>query len=176
MYLLMDNKVQRVVDYADKMIRSVNMEMAWPAVVALTRYAAKGTKPRFNRTNLLARDRHTCQYCGVKPVTAQSGLPNLEALTIDHVVPKAQSRGGYVTLPWDGARVPVTSWENVVAACGPCNSKKANRTPSEAKMNLRTYPKRPTSWDNVRIALNRAHVPGEWADYIPPDTAEYWEP
>jgi 5-methylcytosine-specific restriction endonuclease McrA len=41
-------------------------------------------------------------------------------LTLDHIEPI--SRGG------------TTSWDNVVTACKKCNTKKANRTPREAKM------------------------------------------
>jgi 5-methylcytosine-specific restriction endonuclease McrA len=63
------------------------------------------------------RDGHACQYCGAKG-----------ALTLDHVVP--QSRGGPDT------------WENLVAACAPCNQKKAARTPDEAGMRLARAPRR----------------------------------
>ena len=48
---------------------------------------------------------------------------------MDHVLPV--SRGGQ------------TTWTNVVAACVPCNRKKANRTPEEAGMHLHTQPFKP---------------------------------
>lgn len=74
--------------------------------------------PPVNRREVLRRDRHSCQYCG-----------NSKHLTLDHVIPR--SRGGQHT------------WNNVVAACEQCNSKKGDRTPQEAGMHLRTKPKAP---------------------------------
>ena len=71
------------------------------------------------RKNIFRRDNHTCQYCSCK-------LHGTDA-TIDHVIPR--SRGGK------------HRWENVVSCCLKCNRKKANKTPSEAKMNLLTIPK-----------------------------------
>ena len=72
-----------------------------------------------NRKNLLIRDNNMCQYCGRK----------VQPLTLDHVVPK--QFGGK------------ESWENLVAACMPCNNRKANRTPEQAGMKLLNKPKRP---------------------------------
>jgi 5-methylcytosine-specific restriction endonuclease McrA len=65
----------------------------------------------FSRLNIYTRDRFSCQYCGARF--------RREDLTFDHVVPR--SAGGR------------TSWENIVTACVPCNARKANRTPREAK-------------------------------------------
>jgi 5-methylcytosine-specific restriction endonuclease McrA len=53
-------------------------------------------------------------YCGL-PFVGQD-------LTLDHVIPKSQ--GGK------------NEWNNLVAACGKCNHRKANRTPEEAGMRL----------------------------------------
>lgn len=55
--------------------------------------------PPVNRREVLRRDHHSCQYCG-----------SSKHLTLDHVLPR--SRGGQHT------------WDNVVAACERCNSKK----------------------------------------------------
>ncbi len=74
--------------------------------------------PPASRREILRRDGHRCQYCG-----------SSSALTIDHVLPR--SRGGS------------HSWENVVAACNPCNSRKGDRTPEEAAMPLARAPKAP---------------------------------
>ena len=59
-----------------------------------------------SRRAVFARDGHRCQYCGD------------QAESIDHVVPR--SRGGEHV------------WENVVAACRPCNLRKRDRSPEEA--------------------------------------------
>jgi 5-methylcytosine-specific restriction endonuclease McrA len=74
--------------------------------------------PRVNRREVLRRDNHTCQYCGSR-----------KNLTLDHVFPK--SKGGTHT------------WDNVVTACGSCNSRKGDRTPQQAGMILRSQPKAP---------------------------------
>lgn len=75
-----------------------------------------------SRKNILKRDQYCCQYCGIHLCD--------KTATIDHVTPK--SRGGGST------------WTNMVAACKPCNLSKSNRTPKEAKMNLRAKPKEPS--------------------------------
>ena len=74
--------------------------------------------PPVNRREVLRRDHHSCQYCG-----------NPKHLTLDHVIPR--SKGGPHT------------WDNVVAACEKCNSRKGDRTPLQAGMTLRTQPKAP---------------------------------
>lgn len=175
---LLDRKVRLVTEYSGRVIRSANTEMAFPAVVALTKFAPTTKKVRFNRANLLARDAYTCQYCGVRPQT--KGLPpkpRLEDLTLDHVVPRAQSRKGEVVLPWNKARVSVTCWENVVAACMDCNAIKADRTPDQAGMKLRRFPSRPTAWDSVMMTLRRTHVPDEWKSFLPENSGwrGYWD-
>ncbi|WP_298518396.1 HNH endonuclease [uncultured Nocardioides sp.] len=93
----------------------------WPRVIRLVRYVAAHWLHRpagYSRTGVLARDRHTCAYCG------------RHASTVDHVLP--QSRGG------------ASTWLNAVAACAPCNHRKANRTPVEAGLKLRLVPYAPT--------------------------------
>jgi 5-methylcytosine-specific restriction endonuclease McrA len=93
----------------------------WPRVIRLVRYVAAKWMYRpaaYSRSNVLKRDRYCCAYCGSY------------ATTIDHVLP--QSRGGGWT------------WLNTVAACSPCNGRKANRTPAEAGMRLRLDPFVPT--------------------------------
>lgn len=75
---------------------------------------------RPSRRNLLLRDGHTCQYCGVRGQGAD--------LTIDHVIPV--SRGG----------APST-WENQVVACRRCNGRKADRLPEEADLHLLHRPR-----------------------------------
>ncbi len=91
-----------------------------PSVVRLS-YFVKRPVPqlKLSRKSILARDDHTCQYCGFRGSN----------LTLDHVVPK--QRGG------------PTDWHNLVCCCLPCNNKKGNRTPHEAGMKLRRQPKKP---------------------------------
>jgi 5-methylcytosine-specific restriction endonuclease McrA len=96
------------------------------------------------RLRIYMRDKFRCQYCGEKkPATA---------LTLDHIVPR--SRGG------DNSPV------NVVTACIPCNNRKADRTPDEARMPLLT------SQSTLRVKLERvvlchyAEARSEWRKYI----------
>lgn len=90
-----------------------------PGVLRLHRAVAyRIGQRRPTRSLVLRRDRHRCQYCGTRSA----------ALTLDHVLPA--SRGGPDT------------WENLVAACEPCNHGKADRTPAEAGMKLLTRPRR----------------------------------
>lgn len=94
----------------------------WPLVLRLVRYVKTAflyaRNPVWGKRGVLRRDRHTCAYCGAP------------ADTVDHLLP--QSRGGNNT------------WLNTVAACTPCNHRKANRTPAEAGMALRWKPSVPT--------------------------------
>ena len=84
-------------------IRSVQFEIQVPRVVRLLGYDRLPKQVvRFNRRNLFARDSNRCQYCGKR-------FPTVE-LSLDHVVPR--SRGGQHT------------WENLAAACKPCNLRK----------------------------------------------------
>ena len=76
---------------------------------------------KLTRREIFARDRHTCQYCG--------RVAN--DLTLDHIVPR--HRGGGHT------------WENLVAACKPCNHRKGGRTPEEARVRLMRQPFEPRS-------------------------------
>ena len=103
-------------------VQSVRLRVRVPEVVALTYYdRTQATNVTFSRRNIFKRDRFTCQYCGVQPGT--------DELTLDHVVPRAQSG--------------TSSWENCVLACVACNKHKADRTPVQAKMKLRKSPIRP---------------------------------
>ena len=82
------------------------------------------------RSNIYARDRYLCQYCGSKEGSTRiiHGKPVKVILTLDHVLP--ESRGG----PW--------VWDNLVSACRECNLKKGDRTPEESGMALLHIPGR----------------------------------
>jgi len=134
---------------ADGVVRSVSLSIEAPEVVVLTTYEGIGRATVvFSRRNLFKRDRFTCQYCGSQPGPAE--------LTVDHVLPK--SRGG------------ASSWENCVLACVECNARKANRTPTEARMTLRKQPRKP-SWK--ALAAVPARVRREsWEKFL---SRAYWE-
>lgn len=96
----------------------------------------KAGKP--SRALIYKRDDYRCQYCG-----------SSKNLSIDHVIPK--SKGGEDT------------WENMVVACFPCNSKKGDKTLEEAQMNLVKKPKAPIN--KLLLNLNKCNIP-EWKEYV----------
>lgn len=137
--LVLADKAEVVHDDGE-FLRSERMAFAVPTVIRL-RYVVR--RPRLRRTNvsrraLFIRDDHCCQYC--------SGVAD----SIDHVMPR--SRGGQ------------HEWENVVAACRPCNLRKRDRTPDEANMRLARQPRRPRDMTWVSISIGR--VPESWLPYL----------
>ena len=146
MTLVTLDKVEVVEEY-DAEVRATSLLVRVPAVVRLRKAFRRHAKPvKFSRVNIYARDAYRCQYCGIKCT--------IDQLTYDHVVPR--SRGGR------------TSWENIVSCCYACNARKANRTPAEAKMKLRTTPVRPAWIPAVQIRVSTKSVPDAWRDYV------YW--
>jgi len=92
-----------------------------------------GVVPAVVKAKLFRRDRHTCAYCG-EVFTERD-------LSCDHVRP--QSRGGGWT------------WMNLVTACGPCNGRKADRTPEEARMPLLYLPYVPSRFESFLLEGRR---------------------
>lgn len=117
-------------------VRSQHVTVPLPSVVQLTKYVFvkfKRSADEHSRVTfpaILERDKRTCGYCGSF------------ANTVDHIVPK--SRGGKET------------WGNCIAACGPCNNWKADRTPEEAGMELLWPPKVPNSSDKLQKKVWRS--------------------
>lgn len=136
--------VSVVAEY-DTVIRSPSMEMRLPSVIAMRDYVPMPSRVAFTRFNVFVRDRFRCQYCGDKFQASH--------LTFEHVVPR--SKGG------------VTRWDNIVAACDPCNLRKGNKN----DMRPIKWPKEPTSQE--LMAAKRAFPPNylhhTWLDYL------YWD-
>jgi len=142
--LLFQNKVEVIEEYEDD-IRSTYLVIKMPAVVRLINAFKRRKKPvKFSRINIYGRDKYRCQYCGTK-ITLATG-------TYDHVVPRAQ-----------GGR---TTWLNITSSCKICNSRKANRTPEQAGMKLRTKPVQPKSLPVQTIKLRQQSAPNQWRDYL----------
>jgi 5-methylcytosine-specific restriction endonuclease McrA len=137
----------RVAD-GERCIRTATLSIPVPDVIVLAKYGeVPDRKVAFSRANLHKRDKHTCQYCGKRPGSAE--------LTIDHVMPR--SRGG------------TSTWINCVVACVKCNFKKANRTPSEAGMALRVKPVKP-DW-SPRLVIARVPYKASWEKFA---SDAYW--
>ncbi len=135
-----------IVSHYDTMVRSPSFEMRLPSVVCLKSYVKPARHPAFTRFNVFLRDRFTCQYCGSR-----------EDLTFDHVIPR--SKGGQ------------TTWENVVAACSPCNLRKGDRLPRDVEMWPAQKPFAPTVHDlhhNGRL-FPPNYLHDSWLDYL------YWD-
>lgn len=90
-----------------------------------------------SRNLIYKRDNHTCQYCGSK-----------KSLTIDHVIPR--SKGGEDT------------WENMVVACAPCNTKKGHTLLEQTGMKLIKTPKAPLN--KIIFDIDSSNVL-EWKEY-----------
>ena len=130
-----------VVSTYDQEVRSPSFAMKLPSVVSLKSYVAQDRPPAFTRFNLFLRDGFACQYCGAKP--------GVHELTLDHVVPRAH--GG------------LTEWTNIVTCCVPCNARKADRTPEQARMSLPRPPARPEHMPAVSLS-EAAHE--SWHGYL----------
>lgn len=137
------DKVEVIKEY-EKKIHSRYVALKMPAVVRLLKaFKRPRKKVKFNKVNVLARDRWACQYCNQKFSTNE--------LTYDHVVPR--SKGGK------------TVWENIVTCCISCNGKKGNRLPQEVGMKLRKQPTRPDWVPIFSAALSRGQIPEIWKDF-----------
>jgi 5-methylcytosine-specific restriction endonuclease McrA len=132
-----------------EMVKTITMNVRIPRIIVLLLFERLPKKEvKFTRHNVFERDKNTCQYCG--HVFAR------ENLNLDHILPR--DRGGQ------------TSWENIVCSCIPCNTRKGNRLPHEAKMQLVRKPKRPKWRPFLHISLsNTPH--DSWKHFL--DIA-YW--
>ena len=127
-------------------LRSAQLSMALPAVVRLNRYVRVPYRPptSVSRQGVLRRDGRRCAYC------------HLRGDTIDHVVPR--SRGG------------AHSWENCVACCGRCNTRKADRTLDELGWRLNFSPGPPQRMTSGELWLSDDTDPA-WHRWLDSDAA-----
>ena len=139
------DRVDIVAEY-EEVVRSPSMTLKIPSVVVLKDYVKPQKRVAFTRFNLFLRDEFQCQYCGAKG-----------DLTFDHVVPRAA--GG------------ITSWENVVAACAPCNLKKGSRSLRQVGFSLRKPPRQPGAQEllNMGRKFPPNHLHESWMDFL------YWD-
>ena len=138
------DSVAVVAEY-DQWATSPSTRIRLPSVVALRSYRPLPERVAFTRFNVFLRDRFRCQYCGRR-------FP-AEKLTFEHVVPR--SRGGR------------TAWDNIVAACNPCNAAKDDTL----AMRPMRPPREPTPQE--LLAAKRRFPPDflheSWSDFL------YWD-
>ncbi len=128
----------------DIFVNTVHAKIKVPRVIILAKYdKVPIRKPRLTSAAIRKRDKDTCQYCGKGS--------SKRKMNLDHVVPRAQ--GG------------ATSWRNLVCSCIPCNSRKRDRTPHEAGMNLARLPQEPKALPASHFIQNHFGIP-EWEPFI----------
>jgi 5-methylcytosine-specific restriction endonuclease McrA len=137
--LVLDDKAE-LVNATDRLFRSERVCFHEPSVVRLRYYVKVPFEARvaLNRRAVFVRDGHRCQYC------------DSPAENIDHVIPR--SRGG------------AHSWENVVAACRPCNARKMDHFLHETSMNLRRIPRVPR--ERIWLIASIGAMRPDWEPYL----------
>lgn len=109
-------------------VRTITRAIPVPQVVRLGYYVRRpNQRVKFTKRTVLARDHHTCQYCGIQT----------RDLTLDHIVPK--TAGGE------------TIWTNVVAACKKCNGSKGGRSLKDSGLKLTRPPREPRFLPYLRL-------------------------
>ena len=140
--LLLKDKAE-IVEHASWELRSESLTLPRPVVIRLVTYVRvpRDTHRRkITRRAVFARDGWACQYCGSR-----------SNLTVDHVVPR--SKGG------------ISSWDNIVASCAPCNRRKGDHLPRQVGMHPRTQPRTPRP--EVFIHVASPTIPSAWRQYLP---------
>jgi len=131
-------------------IQTLHFKIRIPEIVILTRYNGYvRRKVSFNRRTIFERDNYKCQYCGHKFAS--------DELTLDHITPR--SRGGHST------------WDNIVVACVPCNTRKANKLPEETGMKLLKKPTKPKWPTQAGVKLSRG-LYASWERFL---SQAYWD-
>ena len=93
---------------------------------------------------VFTRDNFRCQYCGKSK--------KMNEINYDHVQPRC--KGGK------------TVWNNIVTACYPCNTRKANRTPEQAGMRLLKLPYTPKVLPMTGPRIDHREIPANWLQYV----------
>jgi 5-methylcytosine-specific restriction endonuclease McrA len=140
--LLLKDKAE-VVERGVRSLHAETFMLARPVVIRLVAYVRvphRAHRRKITRRAVFARDGWACQYCGSR-----------SNLTVDHVVPR--SKGGE------------SSWENIVASCGPCNRRKGDRLPAQVGMELRRAPRTPRA--EIFIHVSSPSIPTAWRPYLP---------
>lgn len=117
-------------------VHSAHLRIAIPEIIRLTQYDRLPRREvAFTRHNIYEHYKYRCCYCGGR-------FPTMD-LNLDHVIPR--SKGGTAT------------WENIVTACLPCNTRKGSRSPAEAGMRLLYKPSRP-KWSVARCLMSQGTI------------------
>ncbi len=140
--LILKNRAE-VLEHGEWALHAESLTLARPVVIRLLAYVRiprDAHRRKITRRAVFARDRWTCQYCG-----RERGN-----LTVDHVIPR--SKGGS------------SNWENIVTSCAPCNRRKGDRLPVQAKMVPAKRPKAPSPTVFIHVATPK--IPPAWEQYL----------
>jgi 5-methylcytosine-specific restriction endonuclease McrA len=132
-----------VLEHSDRCLHSESLTIPRPVVIRLITYVRiprDAHRRKITRRAVFARDRWTCQYCGHERGN----------LTVDHVIPR--SKGG------------ASSWDNIVTCCAPCNRRKGDRLPTQARMKPVRKPRAPTATIFIHVAA--PSIPAAWEQYL----------
>ena len=143
--LVLKSKAE-IVEASASAFHSERTAIPVPSVVRLTYFVKVPYRARatLSRRAVFIRDGYECQYCGAA------------AENVDHVQPR--SKGGPHT------------WENVVASCRRCNSRKENRTAAEVGLKLRRVPRAPKGSHFLVVAAGKPEP--SWEPYLVPQDLE----
>ena len=132
-----------VLEHSEWSLHAETLTLPRPVVIRLVTYVKiprNAHRRKITRRAVFARDRWTCQYCGHERGN----------LTVDHVIPR--SKGG------------PSNWENIVTCCAPCNRRKGDRLPRQAKMVPMRSPRAPSSTVFIHVAAPT--IPAAWEQYL----------
>jgi 5-methylcytosine-specific restriction endonuclease McrA len=139
--LLLKQKAEMLERHARE-LHSERYTVARPVVIRLVSYVRvprQAHRRKITRRAVFARDGWACQYCGSR-----------SNLTVDHVIPR--SKGGQ------------SSWENIVASCGPCNRRKGDSLLAQVGMKLLRAPRTPRA--EIFIHVSAPTIPSAWQPYL----------
>ena len=129
--LSLKNKNIKVLEYYDSTISSEDDIFEIPAVMLYERFVKPPKRRTISKHYVLLRDKMTCQYCS-KRLDSQT-------VSVDLVVRRTRNK----------TRNDANTWDNLVACCKTCNTKKRNRSPDEAEMKLLKQPKQPSGFLHI---------------------------
>ena len=140
--LSMSNKNMSVLEYYDLTISSERDIFEVPAVMLYNKFVKPPKKRTVSKRFILLRDNNICQYCQKKL--------NVHTSSVDHVIPVSLFK----------SRAEANTWDNLVACCKNCNTKKGNLKPEEAGMKLIRQPRKPSGFLTVESG------PEIWRKYV----------
>ena len=145
--LVWKHTAQMVEKDGSRVLRSQHFTFEVPSVIRLVEYVdvrRRRNQSGKQRLRIMMRDKMRCQYCGMRGTQFD--------LTLDHILPR--SRGGRSDV------------ENLCTACKPCNQRKGDRTPDEARMPLLATPSALRYGLDKAMLRHYAESRPEWRPYL----------